>query len=521
MSLLQDSNLRRTLQLRKNIALMRQQLSKDYAECVGDGASLEQIWEKLGRAGRELALEDGLIKLTPDVKCIEDWWQYCPDMLKYPMCRGAGEGFINVVQHLLAPDPNKVPSIDFPVLVHEKVWTLYGIPLPGSEPEFPKPAAIRALHDLIVVKRHYFLALVCLYTIAEAVSTLAGPKAFDLDLISKRLSQRGVKSCIQFHDYVDYSNLSAAEQGIQDMAQMRLASYLSEEEKARYEKLVETSLAKPEVVLCHRKTESFPVTQSVKEPSFLSAVLARILADGCCTVLAIARDCQLLDYKKGDPPHKRICGKSLREVGLTFATSNVASDESKSAGAVPPTKSSCGCQEGWLSPRMRLSLQLQSKDASDRVIDVGEDYLPSAGEPFDPSLVYMGKNIPLVSWPTTRRTEYRKFLRGYSFALSVLHSLTNIRTIPTLRAFEAIMKAIENDPELIRFEHRGSLDDYLYFKERGPTLLHVMYNVALQVEEEMVDGSTRKSYGEQLDLLPACDTHDEDFTAVMMMLCTN
>lgn len=150
-NLLSDSMLRKTLLLRKNLAFIRQQLTRGHAECAAAGKRFEARWTALGAPAREAALQAGLIMLTPDKRCIEDWWMYAPEMRKFEMCRGDGEAFVGVVRHLLV-DGKGLPSIDFPVLVHKRLWAVYGIPLPGADPEFPAPAAIRAFRDLLLVQ---------------------------------------------------------------------------------------------------------------------------------------------------------------------------------------------------------------------------------------------------------------------------------------------------------------------------------------------------------------------------------
>ncbi|KAK4703430.1 hypothetical protein P7C70_g2789, partial [Phenoliferia sp. Uapishka_3] len=515
MNLLNDSNLRKTLLLRKNIAWLRRQLAIANEECLAAGTDFATVWKNLGKDGREAALEEGLVKVTPSTRCIEDWWLYCPDMLKVPMCRGDGEGFVDMVQRLKAPDANKLPSNDFPVLVHERVWAVHGIPLPGEEPEFPKPASIRAYHDLVVVQRHYFLSLVCLYTIAEA---------------------RGVDAGIQFNEYDDYATRDVGEQAVNEMSMQfgslrsiyhptvgtdpvsEAETHMTPEFKANFQKVLKNHLSEPEKILCH-------VCKKGKQHGV--------------KLLHCGAECQVLDYKKGDPPHKTICwyfslpyfppahgaytpgGKTLRSSGPTFSASTIDTP-AVGSGSNTSGVSSCACQSDWYSPRMQLAMKIASEVGSDVILDSGEYDFPRAGddEPFNPKYVYMGQDIPLECWPLTRKSDFIKFLRGYSFALTVLGDVIKTGVIPTLRTFTARMNAIESSPIPIQREHRGRLEDWRYFKKRGATLFQVLYAVIIRTSDEIGDGEMQDTFADEFDPLPVCDDHDDDFTTVSMMLCT-
>ncbi|KAL8287650.1 hypothetical protein RQP46_003508 [Phenoliferia psychrophenolica] len=270
LSLLSDVNLRKALMLRKDIAFTQRALSQKHADAIATGSSFESRWVALGRDGREAALENALTKMVPSSRCIEDWWMYCPDMRKSVMCSGTGEKFTSLVRHFLVTDLVNLPSPDFPVLFNERVWSQYGIAHPGSEAaDFPRPAAIRAFHDMTVIQRHYFLVMVCYHTLT---------KACDL------------KDSLTFREFDDTAPQSADEKAMQARSSQLAMDMMSPSHKAHFEKLLGQHLSEPESPVCHVCKKGKPEGVHLQHCSKCQKIDRRMLY--------CSRECQIFDYKQ-------------------------------------------------------------------------------------------------------------------------------------------------------------------------------------------------------------------------------
>lgn len=76
------------------------------------------------------------------------------------MCEGEGEELLVVLHHFLVPYVVREtpPSTEFPILMNPHVWILYDLSQLGADPSaFPRPEAIRAAQDAVLVWRHSFL----------------------------------------------------------------------------------------------------------------------------------------------------------------------------------------------------------------------------------------------------------------------------------------------------------------------------------------------------------------------------
>ncbi|KAL8287652.1 hypothetical protein RQP46_003510 [Phenoliferia psychrophenolica] len=431
-SVLSESYLRKVLMLRKNIAFMQRMLSENHAEATkGGGSTFEARWLALGRAGREQALEDALAKTAPNNKCIEDWWMWAPELVKGVMCVGTGEKFTNLVRHFLVEDLVNLPSPDFPVLVNDRVWALLGIALPGSEAvDFPRPAAIRAWQDSNLVERHYFLVLVCYYTVTKVCN------------LTDFLAFRG------FDDSVPQSGGEKA----MDERTMRMAmDMMPDEHKAHFQKLVQEHLR--------------------------SAANIFEATDPCM-------------------PHLQ-------------------------APYLPPANPAPHLQQS-VPPLAAAMLAVTAEVQSDLTLDIGEDTrLPTRGKAFDPTEIPIGSLIPAKHWPVSTVAQFTQFLRGLSFALSVYSNLVAEEDIPSLTKFNATLAQYEaTQPGSFRI-HRGTLDDYIFAKKQGVTVLMIMSGLMNVAVEQVAEGTFEEIYGDEMLEMPVCKKPDEDWKPVLWLMATS
>lgn len=135
-------------------------------------------------------------------------------------------------------------------------------------------------------------------------------------------------------------------------------------------------------------------------------------------------------------------------------------------------------------------------------------------------MIYLGEFVPKGLWPTKRRRDYDQFVLGYSFAFAVLSVFIASGAVPSRRNFEAELDKIEREGQWAGPDHsyRGTPKDYLYFKERGGTPVHVLKAVLSRAAEEIDEGEMWETFGDELEVLPECKVHDEDFDSVRAKL---
>lgn len=169
-----------------------------------------------------------------------------------------------------------------------------------------------------------------------------------------------------------------------------------------------------------------------------------------------------------------------------------------------------------------IRIAVTAETSSDYVLDIGMDYFPAAGEAasFDPKDVYMGGNIDRACWPILRRRDFERFLAGYSFACTALSGIIKKGVVPTLVNFEAAMKTLEVSQGGSYRLHRGTLDDYRYFKSRKATLFSVLHAVVTRAYEEIAEGSFQEVFGPDLEKLVECTEHDDNFEGLTLLLFT-
>lgn len=97
--------------LRGITANARLALSETYISKHSIHDGFEARREGLGVAGREAALQKGIVEMCIGVGTeLEDSWAYAPEARKEEMCGGKGEGLIKLMKHFLVSDISRAPS---------------------------------------------------------------------------------------------------------------------------------------------------------------------------------------------------------------------------------------------------------------------------------------------------------------------------------------------------------------------------------------------------------------------------
>ncbi|KII92190.1 hypothetical protein PLICRDRAFT_27414 [Plicaturopsis crispa FD-325 SS-3] len=259
---------------REKIAIYRKEITFLWLSQYAKNNAVDELWASFGRAKREEFVMKALLGFTDtpgrDGAMGEDLWQYCPDVNLEDMCSGNGEGFITLVQHFLCKDPQVVPPLDFPILEEPRVWKRFDIKDAASEARRPEG---RRPKLNVPLGAHCNMFLVT-YELRKMLRT-------------------------------GDSEMRAKIQQSRSMIAARLVSKL--------------------VGRCHlrrhyRHNESVRWLQEIRQ--------ARIILFEVCTRVHLfyssvatdhtARECQVHDYKHGNPPHKQICSKPLRDAPLNF-----------------------------------------------------------------------------------------------------------------------------------------------------------------------------------------------------------
>lgn len=113
------------------------------------------------------------------------------------------------------------------------------------------------------------------------------------------------------------------------------------------------------------------------------------------TILCLPRECQVFDYKNGQPPHCSLRGQALRASGPSYASPSDITKTKTNPSIASSRLATCGCEAGWFSPRMRYVMRHTSEVASDIVIDSGGDAFPPPPDHFENTDVYLGEHVPL------------------------------------------------------------------------------------------------------------------------------
>ncbi|KII91118.1 hypothetical protein PLICRDRAFT_37813 [Plicaturopsis crispa FD-325 SS-3] len=267
-----------------------QHITNIYVCKYTEGQPIEKLWA--GKSVRER--EDILVRALRTEAApqgLEDYWQYCPDINKEELCSGAGEGFCKMVKHFMVSDLNGKPSPNFPVLPHPEVWRLFGFSA-TDEAEAARPAHVRLYHEQVLVKRHCFLLQILVSMLCILVDIkidrryLRQPKTHTSERKEKREN--------------DPSPLPQHVYKLVDDAEKQIRALTKEREY---------------VDLCEHCGKQAP------------AASGRMMCCSGCKkvgrqVMYCSRECQVKDYKGGDPPHKTICSKILE-------TSVIESDPAK------------------------------------------------------------------------------------------------------------------------------------------------------------------------------------------------
>lgn len=169
-AVLTENALSLLLQLRKGIAESRKLLTLVLLKAELKGEPFETQFRELTNKQREQVLIKTLVFICSQLN-VEDLWEYAPEVTLSEMCTEKGEGFLNLIEHfkLNQVDLNSESMpLDFPVLRHPDVWRAHDINT--DEEVIPTSQGIRAIQNLVLIKRHRFLSLFVCHALGTFVS---------------------------------------------------------------------------------------------------------------------------------------------------------------------------------------------------------------------------------------------------------------------------------------------------------------------------------------------------------------
>ncbi|KAL0956575.1 hypothetical protein HGRIS_002712 [Hohenbuehelia grisea] len=335
-------------QLRLQIANRRLDISEVFDTVNKQGKSIEKEWANKSIKQREQILVQALVRLT-SLPQVEDMWQWCPEVNKKNLCGGMGDGFMKLTKHFLVDDLSKRPSLEFPILKSTQVWRLFDIKDNPLEYAVKHPAT-KEIHDMFIVCRHYFLMSVILGVLSAVVG-------FNVNTVFVK----GAKVTNATTETIngDYDRSKLPEYVWAAMAEAR----------KKLRKLQKTVELHDQCAHCLK---------------FAKATSGNRMA--CCagckkvgrTVTYCSRDCQKEDYRNGDPPHKLVCSKSLRDVALPHVKTDSGLDPfplyTDNPSAALLYQAHC-----LLRDDDKYSYYLTNEECSDAV---GQNLEPTLGENF-------------------------------------------------------------------------------------------------------------------------------------------
>ncbi|KAJ6567401.1 hypothetical protein DFH09DRAFT_1471673 [Mycena vulgaris] len=158
----------------------------------------------------------------------------------------------------------------------------------------------------------------------------------------------------------------------------------------------------------------------------------------------------------------------------------------------------CGCQNGWLSPRLKFILHTTASVAQDLVRDTGE----LAGELGHVGGVYLSWHIPREHLPEGTKVA-PLWVEGFAMMFEVITDIFEAGKIPTAGELERTLV----------YDRRGTKIAQMYMKQ-GADCEQVLSALVWGAKSEWEEGHFEEVHcHEEWDALPTCKKHDFNWSS--------
>ncbi|KAJ6567404.1 hypothetical protein DFH09DRAFT_1471684 [Mycena vulgaris] len=157
-----------------------------------------------------------------------------------------------------------------------------------------------------------------------------------------------------------------------------------------------------------------------------------------------------------------------------------------------------GCQQGWLSPRLKFILQTTAVIAHDMVRDSGDLAIEFA----DAGHVYLAEYIPSEDLPRDKQ-DIAQWIQGFAMIFKVISEIFEAGRIPNVSQVE---QTLVGDEAKLKF--------YQMYAMKGADCRSVLEALVCGAREDWESGHFRAAHCDskpEWEALPLCAEHDVDW----------
>ncbi|KAG9044344.1 hypothetical protein FS837_008277 [Tulasnella sp. UAMH 9824] len=294
-----------TEERRKELCIMQNDLAQLVA-VARQTDHLDSKWLSMSPETRAEYILKGLVISSRAVSDMDVRRQLCPETTSTFLQRDGGKGFLDLLNTILDTPNGEAPSEELraePILVSHPVfdgiWHI-GEPCPAGENE----AARNVMQNHICVSRNFYLAfflwntLLNMYGMSQNCVAIKLPTSFNESLREIKNLEGFAKAVLSTKD----------------------GKRVIRENKSTY------SEAERACVSCSKVSSQLPEGMNFLRCSKCMGVGRKVMY---CN-----KDCQLNDWKHGNPPHKTICGKPYAVPGE--GPNSIPVQQSSGSSGIPP-----------------------------------------------------------------------------------------------------------------------------------------------------------------------------------------
>ncbi|KAG9044346.1 hypothetical protein FS837_008279 [Tulasnella sp. UAMH 9824] len=285
-------------------------LQKDLAGLVADkreGGHLDSKWLSMSPETRAEYILKGLVISSGAVADMDERRQWCPETTTAFLQRDGGQGFLDLLNTILDTPNGEAPSEELraePILVSHPVfdgiWHI-GEACPPGENE----AVRNVMQNHVSLSRNFYLSFFLWNTI--------------LNMYGKSQNYMAVKPTTSFNESL---------RGARNLGSSAKEAGLSKADGKRVIQEAKNAYAEAEraCASCSKLSSQLPEGTNFLRCSKCMGVGRKVMY---CN-----KDCQLKDWKHGNPPHKTICGKPYAVPGE--GPNSIPVQQSSGSSDIPP-----------------------------------------------------------------------------------------------------------------------------------------------------------------------------------------